>query len=128
MAKRLTETTKWVNPDFRKLKDKYKLFYLYILDNCDSSGIIRLDLDLIGYTLNHSFTDQEIAENLCDKITFIAPNKVIIKNFIAFQNGDIFDSKSKIASSIRANLNSHGILERYLRGEFGHTNKAIASI
>ncbi len=125
LAKRLTDTTKWTNPDFRKLSDKHKLFYLYVLDNCDNAGVLRVDLELIGFTLGNSFLKAEIQSSFGERLIFVGDNKVVIKNYIAFQNGDIFDSKSKIAASIRSNLNSHGLLERYKKGEFGVIQESV---
>lgn len=127
MAKRLTDTTKWNNPDFRSLPDKYKLLYLYLLDNCDSAGIVCIDLDLIGYTLNNKFPMEEVKSSLKEKVVFLSPKKIIIRNYIAFQNGDIFDSNSNIAKSVRAMLQTHGLLDRYKNGDFGVTQKFIAS-
>jgi hypothetical protein len=126
MAKRLTDTTKWTNKAFRSLSDKHKLFYLYILDNCDNAGVIRVDLDLIGFTLGNTFTREEIESEFEERLVFISEDKIMIRNYIAFQNGDVFKSESRIAGSIRSTLNSHGLLERYRRGEFGTTNEAVA--
>ena len=125
MAKRLTDTTKWTNRAFRAMPDKFKLLYLYLLDNCDAAGVIRIDLDLVGYTLGHSFSKAEVESALMGKVVFLAEDKLIIRNYIAFQNGDVTSSESKIAGSIRSALNSHGLLERYKKGEFGVTNAAV---
>lgn len=126
MAKRLTDTTKWVNPSFRKIKSKYKLLYLYILDNCDCSGVMHLDLEVIGFLLSEEFLLSEVKEIFSSKITFVSSEKIIVNNFIAFQNGDISDSKSPMARSICTALNSHGLLEKYRKGDFGHINKAVS--
>lgn len=126
MAKRLTDTTKWANPAFRRLPSKYKLLYLYILDNCDCAGVMHLDLGLIGFILGDAFTLEEVQSVFKERICFLADDKIIVRNFIAFQNGDINDSKSSIAKSIKNNLNSHGIWDRYCKGEFGHVNKAVS--
>ena len=107
------------------MPDKFKLLYLYLLDNCDAAGVIRIDLDLVGYTLGHSFSKAEVESALMGKVVFLAEDKLIIRNYIAFQNGDVTQSDSKIAGSIRSALNSHGLLERYKKGEFGVTNAAV---
>jgi hypothetical protein len=126
MAKRLTDTKKWESKTFRKLGDKYKVFYLYLLDNCDGSGVMHLDLELINFILSQSFSLEEIKEAFPNQLIFISDDKIIIKNYIAFQNGDVTDSKSNIAKSIVATLNSHGLLKRYQKGEFGNVNQAVA--
>ena len=38
MAKRMTDTDKWKKGFIRSLPSKYKLFWLYILDDCDPFG------------------------------------------------------------------------------------------
>lgn len=126
MAKRLTDTTKWANKTFRALPDRMKLLYLYLLDNCDNAGVVRVDLDLIGYTLNTTLTRKEIESAFTGKLHFVSEDKIVVHNYIAFQNGDVFKSESRIAASIRSTLNSHGLLERYRKGEFGNTNDAVA--
>jgi hypothetical protein len=126
MAKRLTDTTKWTNKDFRGLSDKHKLFYLYLLDNCDNAGVIRVDLELVGYTLRNEFTRDEIENDFGKRLVFVADDKIVIRNYIAFQNGDVLDSQSRIASSVRSTLNSHGLLDRYKKGEFGVLNAAVS--
>lgn len=126
MAKRLTDTTKWNNPSFRKLPSKYKILYLYMLDNCDCAGVMHLDIELISFVLSEQFSLDEIRSFFQERIKFVAEDKVVIKNFIGFQNGDITDSKSSIAKSVRTTLNAHGLWARYVKEEFGHVNKAVA--
>lgn len=125
MAKRLTDTTKWSNPAFRKLPSKYKLLYLYILDNCDCAGVMHIDLELVGFFLGEEFSLPEVRDAFKERLCFISDDKIVVRNYVAFQNGDIADSKSSIAKSIRSNLHSHGIWDRYCKGEFGHVNKAV---
>lgn len=125
MAKRLTDTTKWTNKAFRAMPDKIKIFYLYVLDNCDNAGVFRYDLDLVGYTLNNAYTKKELVSALEGRVVFVGDDKLVIRNYIAFQNGDVFDSKSRFAASIRSTLNSHGLLSRYKKGDFGVTNDAF---
>lgn len=126
MAKRLTDTSKWTNRAFRALPSKFKMLYLYILDNCDCAGVMSLDIDLIGFILGEQFSPEEIKSTFAERLTFISQDKIVVKNFIAFQNGDINDSKSTIAKSIRTNLHAHGLWDRYCKGDFGHVSKAVS--
>lgn len=126
MAKRLTDTSKWTNPAFRALPVKMKLLYLYILDSCDSAGVMHLDLSLAAFILSQRYSLEEVKTALDKRVIFLADDKIIVKNYVAFQNGDVFDSKSNIAKSIMATLRSHGLLDRYKEGEFGNVNSAIA--
>ena len=54
MAKRFTDTTKWTNNKwFFKLSIESKLFWIYLLDSCDSVGVweenVILASRIIGY-------------------------------------------------------------------------------
>lgn len=126
MAKRLTDTGKWTNPAFRALPAKFKLLYLYILDNCDSAGVMHLDLELVGFILSQEYSLDEIKAAFEKRVTFLSDDKLIVKNYIAFQNGDVVKSESNIAKSIVSALRSHGLLGRYKKGDFGNVNSAIA--
>jgi len=126
MAKRLTDTGKWTNPAFRALQAKFKLLYLYILDNCDASGVMHLDLKLIGFILSQRYSIDEVQAAFEKRIVFLSEDKIIVRNYIAFQNGDVVKAESNIAKSVKATLNSHGLLDRYKKGEFGNVNSAIA--
>ena len=44
--KRFTETLKWRDKWFRRLKLQDKLLWGWLLDNCDAAGVIDVDLDL----------------------------------------------------------------------------------
>ena len=39
MAKRFTDTDKWKKGFIRNLPTKYKLLWLYILDDCNHAGV-----------------------------------------------------------------------------------------
>jgi len=87
---------------------------------------MHLDIEVIGFLLQERFSIPEIKEIFGDRIVFLSEDKIVVRNFIGFQNGDICDSKSSIARSIRSTLNSHGLWDRYCKGEFGHVNKAVS--
>ena len=46
MAKRYTDTDKWKKTFIKKLPPEYKLFWLYILDDCTVSGIWDVDIEI----------------------------------------------------------------------------------
>ena len=64
MAKRFTDTEKWKDPWFCALTEKEKLFWVYIVDNCDHAGIWRVNWPLVqfyikDFNFNHSVFQQE---------------------------------------------------------------------
>lgn len=117
--KRLTDTVKWKNPWFRNLPSKFKLLFLYLLDNCDNAGVIHVDLEVFGFFLKEQFCLDEFKAQFSEKITFISDDKIIINNFIKFQNGDILSSSHPMSKHIAKELERHGLLHRFKKGEFG---------
>ncbi len=82
MAKRLTETNKWADPWFCSLNERDRLFWIYILDNCDHAGIWRANHMLInvffpGYGQDFS--------RFGDRIVQVDAEKWFIPKFITFQ-------------------------------------------
>ena len=58
MAKRFTDTDKWKKGFIRNLPSKYKLLWLYILDDCNHAGIWDTDFEVasirIGSKINET--------------------------------------------------------------------------
>jgi len=60
MPKRFTDTDKWKKPFIRSLKPEYKLLWLYILDDCDRSGIWDVDIEVAALRIGcRSITEKE---------------------------------------------------------------------
>ena len=63
MAKRFIETDIWKKKWFRKLPTNVKLFYFYILTNCDHAGMYDVDLELaefqIGMDIDKDMMDMD---------------------------------------------------------------------
>lgn len=55
--KRFTETDKWKDPQFLKMRPGEKLVWFYIIDNCDNAGFIEWDAEICamftGMKLDH---------------------------------------------------------------------------
>ena len=52
MAKRMTDSDKWKKGFIRGLAPKYKLFWLYILDDCTHAGIWETDFEVASIFQN----------------------------------------------------------------------------
>ena len=72
MSKRFTDTDKWKKQWFRKLKNDNKVFWMYLLDQCNHAGIWEVDFELANYFCK-GINEQEI-------------RKVIDKQYIEFAN------------------------------------------
>lgn len=106
--KRFTDTEKWKNPWFRKVPTKYKLIFLYMLDACDNAGVMHIDFELIGFTLKEEFDLKEFKEVFNGKIEFIAEDKILIKNFIFHQQGNLKENTT-MSKNIAKLLERHKI-------------------
>jgi hypothetical protein len=86
MAKRFTETEKWKDNWFCNLTDNNKLFWLYILDNCNYAGIWEENLKLVQFYIKDFKFDEKIYEGRMIKLK---NNKWFIPKFITFQYGKL---------------------------------------
>lgn len=108
MSKRLTDTTKWLNPWFNSLEAKYKLFWIYALDNCDMAGVFWMDTRTISFHLGINITEEEIASVFDGKILEIDSMRYIIPSFIAFQYGAL-RTDSAVHRGVIKCLEKHGL-------------------
>ena len=116
MAKRYTDTCKWTgNKWFRKLPNKIKLLWLYILDTCDAVGVWEEDIELAEYVLKESLEKQEILMSLEGRITMMNDGeKWWIDDFCDFQYKKLSDdSTSKPIQSYVSLLKKHGLWNNY---------------
>jgi len=115
MAKRFTDSGKWVDRWFRKLPTKMKLLWCYMLDNCDSAGVWDTDLELFEMFTGEVVSIEEFNEIFKNRIQPVGTDKVWIKKFVAFQYGKL-SSECKPHKSIIDILKKHTLYEEYLKG------------
>jgi hypothetical protein len=90
MAKRFTDTDKWKKPFIKTLKAPYKLLWLYILDDCDHSGMWQVDIEVAQIRIGETIDLREAANVFGDKITVLENGeKWFIQDFIDFQYGQL---------------------------------------
>lgn len=107
MAKRLSDSTKWNRPFLRKMKSAYKLFWLYLLDECDHAGIWIVDFEVARLKLGEKIDEKGAIENFGDRfIIFDDNSKWFIPDFISFQYGNLAENNRVHVSVIQ-------ILKRY---------------
>lgn len=88
MAKRFIDTTLWTqNKWFRKLKPKDKLFWIYLICNCDAVGVWEEDFELASFIIGDEFTKGEIDKTFAEKIKWFCDKKIWIIDFCNFQYG-----------------------------------------
>ena len=106
MAKRFTETGKWKKKWIRELSPEMKLFWFYLLDNCDHAGIWEVDIELAAFQIEVELDESEILNTFNRKIVAFKPGKWFVPKFIVYQYGELNKSN-------RAHLSVIKILTKY---------------
>ena len=110
MAKRFTDTDKWKKQWFRKLTPKQKLFWLYILDDCNQAGIWDVDLEVASIRIGEDIDSKEMIRTLgSDIIRFDKDEKIFIPKFIEFQYGELNPNSRPHLSVIKL-LEKHNLM------------------
>ena len=127
MAKRFTDTDKWKKPFIRGLSSKYKLLWLYILDDCDISGLWQVDLEVAEIRIGEKFDMQDALTIFIDHIVVIDNGeKWFIPSFLEFQYGAQLSKTNNIFKSIDRILQKYS-LYKYLSIEITETGTTISS-
>jgi len=111
--KRFTETQKWEDPWFRRLKPEMKLLWQWILDRCDSAGVIDPDLELASFQIGYLYP----MDTLCEfdgRVIKTDGGKFFIPKFIEFQYGRLSEDCRAHGPAFQS-LRKHG-LEGYSKG------------
>jgi len=90
MAKRFTDTEKWKKGFIRNLPAKFKLLWLYILDDCNHAGIWDTDFKVASIRIGSKISEKEACKVFAEQIKiFDKGNKWFIPKFIDFQYGTL---------------------------------------
>jgi len=106
MAKRFTESGKWKKKWIRQLDPKYKLFWFYLLDNCDHAGVFDADIESASFHIGLEYTEKEVLEVFNRKIVPFKTDKWFIPKFVEYQYGELNENN-------RAHLSVINILNKY---------------
>jgi hypothetical protein len=106
--KRFTETDKWRDTWFRKLKPFSKLAFLYIVDNCDSAGVWDPDYDLADFTIGERVSWVDVLADFGERVTTLPNGKWHLTRFVEFQYGELVP-ECRPHAKILALLKAHGI-------------------
>ena len=111
MAKRFVETDIWKKKWYRCLPPKMKLFYFYMLTNCDHAGMYDVDLELAEFQTGMPVKQKDIDKHLKDHIEVVKEDKWFIKKFPDFQYGELNPNVKAHASVIKI-LTKYNCLQR----------------
>ena len=106
--KRFTETNKWRDTWFQELPLKYKLFWLYILDECDVAGVWKPNIKLAQFQIGEQFEESELKRVFKDRISVIENDYWFITKFIEFQYGKL-SPNSNLHIGVIKSLERHKI-------------------
>jgi len=110
MAKRYTDTDKWKKIWFRKLKNDHKVFWMYVLDQCDHAGIWEVDFELASYFCN-GIKESEIRDTFVKQYhEFDDGKRWFIKDFIEFQYRAL-DESNRVHNSVINILKRYGLFK-----------------
>ncbi len=108
MAKRFTDTEKWKKKWLRQLSSEYKLFWVYLLDDCTHAGIWDVDMEIANIRLGLELEEEKVLDVFKDKILSIDNgNKWFVPGFIDFQYGDL-NSGNRVHNSVISSLKKEG--------------------
>lgn len=119
MAKRFTATEKWIDPWFCGLGERDRLFWIYILDNCNHAGIWQVNKML----LNTYFPDYDPDPTKFEgRIEVLTPEKWFIKKFVEFQYGTL-NPENRAHHSVISILKKEGAYKGLVRSLQGRKDK-----
>jgi len=114
--KRFTQTEKWRDPWFRKLKPEWKLVWLYITDACDNAGVMELDTEQAAFLIGANISWKDFNNIYAGRVESFkgksGAEKIWIPSLISFQNGKLEPHSPAHASIIKL-LKVYGLWERY---------------
>jgi len=112
MSKRLTDTNKWRKPFIKGLPTSYKLFWLYLLDECDHAGIWQVEVEIAEIRTGEKFKQSEALELFKEKIhVFDDGEKWFIPDFVEFQYGQLNPS-NRAHNSVISLLSKYSLLNK----------------
>lgn len=121
--KRLTDVDKWKKPFFKVLPAEYKLFWLYLLDDCDHCGIWHVDLEVAEIRLGVKLSLEKARGLFKERVVeFDGGTKWFVPDFIGFQYGEL-DAKNKMSKAVLP------VLKKYnLMGDISPINGGIVTV
>jgi hypothetical protein len=109
MAKRFTDSAKWDDPWFAELPSKYKLFYLYLLDECDHAGVWKVNFRKANFMVGETMEPSEVRRFMSDRVRVIDEAYWHVSKFIKFQYGMLRNDRMSL--SALAILEKHGLMD-----------------
>ena len=119
MAKRFVDTGIWMEDWFLDMPIEYKLFWYYMITNCDHAGIFRVNLRVFN-SLNGVEIEPLKAISYFnlnkDRIRILSENVWFIEDFFVYQYGTSFNLNNRVHQSISKVYEKHDLKLTSIRG------------
>ncbi len=115
MAKRFTDTDKWKKRFIKDLPVEYKIFWLYLLDECNHAGIWHVEFELVQIRLGITLSEKKALGlfNVGDDarvVVFDNGNKWFVPGFIEFQYGELAEN-NRAHKSVIESLSKYDLMK-----------------
>ena len=101
MAKRFIDTGLFRKKWIRQLDPNMKLFWIYLLTDCDHAGIWDVDVERASFQLKVELDESEILNTFNRKIVPFKPGKWFVPKFIDYQYGELNETNRAHNSVIK---------------------------
>ena len=124
LPKRFTDSNKWKKKWFRCLSNDHKVFWIYVLDQCDHAGIWEVDFEAAEFFCS-GINESEIRQVFNKQYQEIDNGKRwFLKDFVDFQYGTLNENNRAHLSVINILLKYKIINNKGLRSPFkGYKDK-----
>lgn len=111
MAKRFLDSNTFSDKFIRKLTPAHKLFWVYLITNCDHAGIWAVELDVAAIRCGFELEEAKIIESFGDRIIILeGGEKWFIPKFIKYQY-KVLTTNNKLHISVYKVLESNNLLQ-----------------
>ncbi len=119
MSKRFTSTQIWEEDWFIEMPLEYKMFWFFIKDKCDHSGMFKINVRVFNSTHGVQ-VDSEIAFELFNKgkerLRKVNGSMWLIEDFFKFQYGGNMNLNNRVHKSVEESYIKHGVNLESIRG------------
>ena len=106
----MTDCDKWKKPFIKSLTPHLKLFWLFILDDCDHAGVWHVDIEVAELRLGIKINKTEALKAFGEKVFVInGGNMWFIPDFITFQYGEL-TVKNKMYKPVSSILKKYNLM------------------
>lgn len=125
MAKRFCSTEIWEEDWFLEMPNEYKLFWYYMLSNCDHAGVYKVNLRSFCSLLGVNVASKIALDNFNNgktRVRQIAEGIWFIEEFFVFQYGTSFNVNNPLHRGVKKQWDKNGIELTSIRGLLDHTH------